>query len=489
MVAEVSGGSTRAAIYCRISDDREGERLGVQRQEEDCRARAVREGFEVVGLYVDNDISASTKAKKRRPEFERMMADARMGRFDAILSYSNSRLTRRPRELEDMIDHHAKHGTRFLTVVSGDDDLSTANGRRNARIKASIDAGEAEETADRVRRAKSQAALAGKYRGGPRPFGYRKGGMKIKEQEAEIIREMTHALLAGRSLRALVAELNARKVPTPRGKEWSNKTLKQVVVRPRNAGLISTGPADRYGMEILGKAQWPAIVDEDTFLAVRDMLMEPSRRSSFTTEVSHLGSGLYLCGRCGAPLRPGPLRPRKGATKDEPTRFQYRCTENLHLTITEEPTDEYVRAEVAEIVRDPRIVAALGATQNEEAAALMESDRRQRNVLSARLAKFEDDYSQGLVSGTQLAKATARVKSEMEEVDRRISEAVQHSVASPVFSASDPGQAFLDSPIDVQRLVLASVAKVEILPSGPGVKWSTDRIRISPVSTAEAGDP
>lgn len=47
-----------AAVYCRISDDRTGQRAGVQRQEEDCRALAESRGWPVADVYVDNDLSA-----------------------------------------------------------------------------------------------------------------------------------------------------------------------------------------------------------------------------------------------------------------------------------------------------------------------------------------------------------------------------------------------------------------------------------------------
>ena len=63
----------RAVIYARISRDPEEQRSGVQRQEADCRAMADRMGARVVGVYVDNDVSATRKAP--RPEFERMLAD------------------------------------------------------------------------------------------------------------------------------------------------------------------------------------------------------------------------------------------------------------------------------------------------------------------------------------------------------------------------------------------------------------------------------
>jgi site-specific DNA recombinase len=51
---------TRAAIYCRISSDRDDERLGVERQETDCRRRCAERGWDVIEPpYFDNDITAA----------------------------------------------------------------------------------------------------------------------------------------------------------------------------------------------------------------------------------------------------------------------------------------------------------------------------------------------------------------------------------------------------------------------------------------------
>ena len=85
----------RAVVYCRISDDREGERLGVERQRQDCLARAQREGWEVVDVFTDNDVGASTRSRKPRPAYRQVIKAAENGEVDVILSYSNSRLTRR----------------------------------------------------------------------------------------------------------------------------------------------------------------------------------------------------------------------------------------------------------------------------------------------------------------------------------------------------------------------------------------------------------
>ncbi len=74
-----------AAIYARISSDQEGTGLGVTRQLEDCRRMAGELGWTVAGEYVDNDVSAYSG--KRRPEYERMLADLADGSCDGVLVY------------------------------------------------------------------------------------------------------------------------------------------------------------------------------------------------------------------------------------------------------------------------------------------------------------------------------------------------------------------------------------------------------------------
>jgi site-specific DNA recombinase len=65
------------ALYCRISRDREGAGLGVERQEADCRALADRLGWEVAGICVDNDVSAYSGAP--RPQYRAMLDAVRAG--------------------------------------------------------------------------------------------------------------------------------------------------------------------------------------------------------------------------------------------------------------------------------------------------------------------------------------------------------------------------------------------------------------------------
>ena len=80
-------------------------------------------------MLVENAVGASSCSRKPRPLYGQLLERAQRREFDAVLAYSNSRLTRRPPELEELIRLHESTGVRLCTVVFGDDDLSIADGR------------------------------------------------------------------------------------------------------------------------------------------------------------------------------------------------------------------------------------------------------------------------------------------------------------------------------------------------------------------------
>jgi site-specific DNA recombinase len=302
--------SATAAIYTRISDDREGLEAGVGRQEADCRALAEKEGLEVIEVFTDNDRGASTRSRKPRPQYREMMRRAELGEFDFILAYSNSRLTRRPSELEQFIqlyerrlsDSKASKGrpVEFRTVVSGWDDLSKADGRMVARIKASVDAAEAERTGERVQRAHEENARQGKPVGGYRPFGWKADRATLDPLESEIVRSIVSNLVAGASLRSAVQGLNEAGVTTTAGNPWTSQTLRQYLKSPRIYGVRT------YRREVMrheGKVvagQWEPIISEDDFDRLQKIFDKPDNRSRQPRRDArhYLLTGTVRCGTC-----------------------------------------------------------------------------------------------------------------------------------------------------------------------------------------------
>lgn len=484
----------KAAIYCRISKDRAGAGLGVERQEADCRDLADRLGWEVLDVFVDNDMSAYSG--KRRPEYEAMLKAVKDGAISGIITWHTDRLTRRVADLDRFVRLADDHGLLIQTVKAGEVDLTTPSGRMVARTLGNIAQYEVEHAKDRMKAAKRQAAEAGRYRGGPRPFGFDKDGLTVREDEAQVIRDATRAILSGRSLAAVAHELNERGVQTSMGKPWTYMRLRDVLVRPRNAGLIHQGRADRRhegredhptGFEIIGEANWPAIVDEDTWRACVTLLLDPSRRVHTSTEPRWLGSRSYVCGvaDCRALMRPTskvdhlPDCGVRNVTRmcECPRRYYYRCSERNHLSVAAVKTDEFVRDVLAAKLRDPRLAAAM-EPGNEGLVA----DKARRQVLVASLEQTERDYDDDLIDARRYKAKSDRITDEISEIDERLASGIQRSLSSKVLRAPDPALAFKNAPVDVQRAVLREVVTVTVLPRAvKGVKWSSDRLRIEPV--------
>jgi DNA invertase Pin-like site-specific DNA recombinase len=205
------------AIYVRISKDAQAKGLGVRDQEQDCRKLAERLGWIVYRVFVDNDIRASKHSNKPRPAYLEMLQAMRDGVVQAVLCWDVYRLVRQPKELEEFLDIAEAAGITRLGTVSGDYDLSTPEGRFQARLWANIAANESEKTSQRHRRRQLQIAMDGLPNGGQRRYGYRhvvgENRLEVVPEEALVIREIAARVLAGESISAIARDLNRRGVP------------------------------------------------------------------------------------------------------------------------------------------------------------------------------------------------------------------------------------------------------------------------------------
>lgn len=293
-----------AGIYCRISLDRAGGALGVARQEADCRKLCEARGWEVGEVYVDNDLSASSG--KPRPQYLRLLEDLKAGRLGAVVAYHNDRLLRSPRELEDFIDAVDAAGATVATVAGGEYDLSSGTGRMSARIVGAVARAETDRMGERIRRKHVELAERGAPSGGgARPYGYEADRLTVVESEAARIREAAARALAGESLNGICIDWNRQGLTTAQGGRWRTTTLRRIVLAPRIAGKRE------HRGEVVGDAQWPAIVDEVTWARLRAVLGAGGRKPGWNGLArSYLLNGLSFCGVCGHRLsaRPTPKK-------------------------------------------------------------------------------------------------------------------------------------------------------------------------------------
>jgi len=430
-------------IYARISEDRESEERGVERQIEDCRAKAKAHGLTVVEPpFEDNDISASTRSTKKRPAYDDMLARAKRGEFGTIIAYSNSRITRRPRELEDLITLFEQHGTVVRTVVSGDDDLSTADGRMTARIKAAVDAAEAEKVAERVKRAVDGRKKLGEYHGSSAPFGFKLSGRKQLEhddREVALIQEaVTRLLDANDSLYSIVRDWNAAGKLSRTGKPWRFGVLRNALTNP--ALIARTRPIvtkDRRAPRAVAgyPANWEPILDENTFHALAARLVDPSRHVANPKGVKSskyaLSGGLTVCGWCGMSLV-------AISRKDQPTKYVCKTSVNgphenhpvdpvtgfstRRVTVHADLLERYVFDQFVARLEDDAYWQAHKNDPDPRAAEKIAEAQRLKDAEEAKIRRAEESAFDGLIDPARLAEMIDRARARMRELDDEMAE-------------------------------------------------------------------
>lgn len=484
----------RAAIYSRISKDRDGRALGVGRQEVASRELAKSLGYEVAHALVDNDISASFATSKRRPGYDELVRLIEAGEVDAVICWDTDRLHRRPLELEHYIAAcGVDGGIPTHTVNAGDLDLSTSSGRMLARIKGSVAAGESEKMSERIRAQKQDARVNGRPLGGPVPLGWVKGDkpgtFKPDPDVAPALAEATARIARGESLTSVTKWIAGKGVRGRRrnyssptegaqraswdelGPIMSATTVRGLLVRPANVGL-----QEHEGRAYTGR--YPAIVDAEDYATARAALQTKRGASTGGGRRKHLLSGVARCW-CGETIVG--VNPQQYACRVQ--RRQAGRVQGGHAYRRTGPLDQYVREVVA---------AYLGRAdvgQQVTAEARKRSTRTAREAARTALHELEERkrtlvrlFAAGTIGEAQLVDGTTDLDHQIRAAEVTLRAQGGNRTVSRIMRAASPGQAFLDAPVDQQRTVIGELFRVDI-EQGDGVggrRFRTELIHITP---------
>lgn len=451
----------RVALYLRQSMDRTGEEEGVDRQRDDAMRMINARGWTVVREYIDNDVSASSK--KPRPQFVDMMKHVDDGAIDVIVSKHMDRLLRQPIELEDVLQRCEKIGAWIVTSADGID-TSTDGGRTVARIMVSIAKGEMERKGARHKAANKQAAEAGKWSGGRRPFGYEKDGMTICESEAALVRQGYADVLAGVSLSEISRRWVAAGGLTTQGKQWRPTSVKDVLTNPRHAGLRRYMPgaeqiaAKRRNPEagVIGKASWPPLVDEATWRAAVRILSNPARHRS--TPGKALLTGVIVCGVCGSGLRRG---------GNGTGRILYKCVTGTHVARSCDIVDAFVEATILRAYRRPE-VAHLFA--REDALIDVQALTARAGMLRDRLRDIKADYAQAFITRDEWLEMRALTQDSLTEVQAQLAQAGGSDAVAKLLAAEDMQAEWDDYSLTTKRGLIGLLCTVVLHPAGRGAR-------------------
>ena len=310
--------SLKAVAYCRFSSSN-------QREESiDAQLRAITRYIEnsdgkyrFIDQYID---MALTGTNTDRPNFQRMLEDAKKGLFDVVIVHKMDRFSRNVRDTLNIESELAQYGVKIISVIEQFSD--TPEGQLQQIIQLGVSQYYSSNLAREVMKGLRENAYKCLHNGGLPPLGYdvdpETKQYIINEKEAESIRIIFKKFLEGWSYRELAEYLNVLGYRTKIGNKFSaNSSFYDILVnskykgeyvfgrslsKPKQPGMKRSHRKNKDESEIIRVPNGlPAIVDEGTFEQVQKLLAsrQRSKGASKAKEV-YLVSGLIECGECGS---------------------------------------------------------------------------------------------------------------------------------------------------------------------------------------------
>ena len=487
----------RAAIYARVSDkSQDGEdKTSISEQIGEMEAYCERKGLTITARYQEVGRGWTMK----RPEFQRMLADAKRGRFDTIVCWKSDRLSRGMYPAAALMEVVEAHPIRLEAVMDAID-------MKTFGLMAAIGKIELDNFRERATMGKRGAAKQGRVPMGRLPYGYRigdDGRPQAVEEQAETVLRIFHMYVhQGMGASSIAVRLTEEGIPTQTGKlMWHPSYVHHVLGNATYTGTLVYGRfrhiSTQDGTKVYNqpKETWieipfPRLVDDESWDRAQKMKKQRSRKSKRNTKVLYLLQHLLRCGECGHNFYAKSIwsstnvRNGKRYRYDLPTpRRYYMCNgmQSLRMRCREKPyipaeqLEESIWSEVKRVIQNPDLlVAGIDPLDSQERGGL-EADiaRAERDLRSVQM---EDDraitlFVSGKITEAQLDHQRKFITERLESVRARLDQYRDRAargvenlrLVEAVFAwARDVGQN-LDALPPVQRKELLQMVVEEVI--------------------------
>jgi site-specific DNA recombinase len=247
--------SARAAVLLRNSDSRQID--SPDRQRSLCLPHCAKNGYQVVGEYLDYGVAGDDFEFSKRAEFQRLLRDARAGKFDVVVYDEPERLSRQ--KTLSFIVHvfYPLHqtGVRLETVVGGPVSADDLVGFLMMAVSQEKASSESPRLSRRTLSKLLEMAKKGRDTGGSPPYGklwvddQERGKVLANDPDkAKNVRLMFDHIEQGGTIGSLREELRQRGIPSPSGKPWwPPSTLLKILQNRKYTGDMT------YGVRSFGK--------------------------------------------------------------------------------------------------------------------------------------------------------------------------------------------------------------------------------------------
>lgn len=235
----------KAAIYARTSDSKPKFHYSITEQVAECWNRCEDQGWEVVFVFTDEDISGTNTD---RPGFQELIDRAKDGLFDVVIFWKLDRFSRSLTDLVRTEETLREQGVALQSVTEYLDTTSSV-GRFTFRNLASAAELESDLTSERVKMGFRGLAKQERWPNDTPPLGYELDDQRrlmINEDEAELVRRIFRAYLREKSMPSVAFQLNQRGRTTKNGDEWSRWTVRKVLTNEIYRGNYRVAHIEKF---------------------------------------------------------------------------------------------------------------------------------------------------------------------------------------------------------------------------------------------------
>ena len=390
----------RVAFYTRISTDEDHQKysLGAQKErlEAFCKAQWD-DDWKLHKVYRDTE----SGTHMNRPGLEEMLYDAEAKAFNTLLVFRVDRLSRKVRELAQMVDELTKNGV-TLKSITEPFDTSNAAGKMMLQMLGVFAEFEHATIVERTKVGMEKKAKGGDWVGGVVPYGYRldpEKGLVVHEEEALIVRKMFKMYTFGQEgVHTICHKLNEAGYRKRSGKKWDKRIILHMIKNPLYVGKL------RW-REVIYDGNHDPIVSEVLFERAKDIMrkrVEDLNGRRFHNGDERLLAGIAKCARCASHLVG--VSTHKGERKFP----YYICSKRWNI---KDCDLDYVRADLLEaaitqdikaMFRDEQFMARVWAEANQRLCAEKPSLEKEIGRVEAQVAKTQaamDRYFEAFEAG------------------------------------------------------------------------------------------
>ena len=230
----------KVVFYGRVSTEHEAQTYALSNQMQWYEElRKSYRNWTVVERYIDDGITG-TQAKKR-PEFMRMIEDARLGKFDLIVTREVSRFARNTIDCLEITRQLKNWGVEVFFVQEGIWTMEN-EGEMNLTIRAMVAQEESRKMSERIKAGQAISRKNGVIYGNGNLLGYNRVGdtYVVNQEQAETVRMIFNLYEAGLGIQAIRDELIKRGRKNASGVvKWDNTRIARCLHNSVYKGVIA----------------------------------------------------------------------------------------------------------------------------------------------------------------------------------------------------------------------------------------------------------